>query len=211
MRTLIVLAVLTIAIPVYGDLGQPNDIAPYGDFELDPQGTVLPTGWNSHWGDSGMIMSFAGSYSGDQCYGVGGGTGGIDILVENPEPDHWEKQIYVGGWFIQILPNVENRARFSLHMDPDPNVLPAGLDLYSPWYEDISTTVWNLREWYVSEVEPGVPLPCLDFTVNIEIEAGGMGSIWVDAVNVQHICIPEPACLSLLALGGLALLRRKRS
>jgi hypothetical protein len=35
------------------------------------------------------------------------------------------------------------------------------------------------------------------------------GSIWVDEVVVDSICVPEPATLALLALGGL-LLRRKK-
>ena len=36
------------------------------------------------------------------------------------------------------------------------------------------------------------------------------GDVFVDQLVVDTICIPEPATMSLLALGGLALLRRKR-
>jgi hypothetical protein len=36
------------------------------------------------------------------------------------------------------------------------------------------------------------------------------GAIMVDEIVIDTICIPEPASLALLGLGGLALLRRKR-
>jgi hypothetical protein len=38
----------------------------------------------------------------------------------------------------------------------------------------------------------------------------GTGVNIIDNVDLQGLCIPEPATLSLLALGGLALLRRRR-
>ena len=38
----------------------------------------------------------------------------------------------------------------------------------------------------------------------------GMSSAYVDQVVIDTLCIPEPATLSLLALGGLALMRRRR-
>ena len=163
----------------------------------------------------------------EQTYGIAdmlaagaGLSGGIDINVLNPEPDWMEKEIYVGAWVTTYSEHSGfegdyARVRFSLHMDPDPEFLPAGLVLYSPWYENLDAWLW--KEWYISEVEPGVPLPCLDFNINIEFEIRGSDyttltllDARVDGVTVQHICVPEPTTLSLLALGGLALRRRRR-
>jgi len=215
MRTVVtVFAVLAVTIPVYGDLGQPNDIAPYGSFELDEPGTAWPTGWDSQWGN-GQIKEESewSSPEGGQYYGVrttgGVASGGIDIDVPNPEPDWWEKQIYVGAWVETSGILGFAGVRFSLHMDADGEYLTQDLDLYSPWYDP---AMWHWSEWYVSEVSPGVPLPCLDFNINIELEAGDLAGAYalVDGVVVQHICVPEPTTLSLLALGGLALLRRRR-
>jgi len=47
----------------------------------------------------------------------------------------------------------------------------------------------------------------------VEIEnllAGMPGASAVSEVIVDTICVPEPATLGLLALGGVALIRRKR-
>ncbi len=38
----------------------------------------------------------------------------------------------------------------------------------------------------------------------------GWGSVWIDQVVIDTRCVPEPAMMSLLGLGALALLRRRR-
>ncbi|MFH1419847.1 MAG: PEP-CTERM sorting domain-containing protein [Planctomycetota bacterium] len=79
--------------------------------------------------------------------------------------------------------------------DPQPPIIDSSLnnDLGGGWYYD-----WILYRY--------------DYNPDSEILTltNDFGDVYIDQIVIDTICIPEPATLSLLAIGGLALLRRRR-
>jgi len=74
---------------------------------------------------------------------------------------------------------------FDLSLYPNPDSEIIGLDFSQmPWWY-LPNGQWG---WY-----------------------GGYGNVWIDQVVIDTRCVPEPATMSLLGLGALALVRRRRS
>jgi hypothetical protein len=80
----------------------------------------------------------------------------------------------------------------------------AGLDTY-PDYEIVSL-IGDQGQWQDITLEWVIP-QLHEETIYLTFVDSG---VYVDFVEVATICIPEPATIALLGLGGLALLRRKK-
>ena len=224
-KALCLVAVLVMAGPVSASiLGLPNDCV-NGDFEADPAGTQVPTGWSKTAG-GGNVRVYAngelgpGSPQGGNNYGTtsswGTDSGRIEQYFVNPEPDEWTKTVAIGAWLYAWsfdgsgVPQASARTRLSFHMEPDPIYHPNGLTMYSDWVGVGEVYQGDQYFWVEMLIED---LPCKDFIVDIEFEQR-FAVAWninkADGVDVEHLCVPEPGSLILLALAGLPMLRRRR-
>jgi hypothetical protein len=77
-----------------------------------------------------------------------------------------------------------------------------------PMYTD---DTWEFFDYTLDPMVTG--LICDEFMVTVRFEhlwALEWNVTWADCLDVQTFCIPEPATIALLGLGGLALLRKRR-
>lgn len=81
------------------------------------------------------------------------------------------------------------------------------------WWEESDPSHPNNQDLsldYWVEILPNPPWE--EKIISFEIEPGTPGSnLYVKSLHLATECVPEPATLGLLVLGGLAVLRRKRS
>lgn len=203
--------VLALAMPALGSIiGQPNDARDPG-FEMGPAGGQSPE-WTKVSGGGNVRVYGGGDFgptspAGGQKYGSasswGTDSGRIEQYFVNPEPDEWTKTVAIGAWLYAHsfdgsgVPNDSSNVRLSLHI--------AGMDFYTPWIH--TGDEWQWHELVVTD------LPCNDFVVDIEFQQQ-WGVAWnltfADGIDVEHICIPEPAALALVGLAALPWLRRRR-
>jgi len=121
------------------------------------------------------------------------GPGGIDIEIKNnPDPDKY-KLIF---W--QITSDQSPTPTGS-----PPTTTPPGTSLPSPYPQ----APWPVDNWYtyngLLEIRPNPEKEIIHFDL--------LPSTNIEEIVIKTICIPEPATLTLLALGAcLPLLRRRR-
>jgi len=121
-------------------------------------------------------------------------SGRIDVTVDNHNPPNLMKLIVVQ---LTWRPQDPGEEPIFLDFNPQPVEPPeiqeiALGDLQDPLHWRETTYTWKF-----------------DYNPPDEFFAIG-GTINVDELVIDTWCIPEPATLSLLALGGLAMLRRRR-
>ncbi len=126
--------------------------------------------------------------------GIGTNDGTISIELGNEYHADLEKQIYVyiTGTTTSTIESI------IATLDTDSGVFSGS----QTWNIDESTGIWNF-------VLSGVITPQPHF-VNIDFTVPGMTSVTNIWVGEQCIPIPEPATMSLLGLGALSLIRRKK-
>lgn len=124
--------------------------------------------------------------------GYASGSGGPRVLAD-----------YTPGDTVQIVLRMVVNANKSLSVAALVN--PAVGDEPSNWYSPGSTDV-TTNGWELNYIELGAYRPSTSSVTKGWIDEIRIGSSYADVVVV-----PEPATMSLLALGGLALIRRRRA
>lgn len=117
------------------------------------------------------------------------GPGGIDILVQNDPRPNDRKVIWV---------------QVTADKSPGPNPPSSN----PPGTTTLPVPVWQLPNspWYVYTARIDIP-----FNPEFEIiHYDFPESTNISEIVVDTICVPEPATLSLIVLGGAALVRRRR-
>jgi len=163
------------------------------EFDLPNPTPPAPKISQNPYGDAALAVVPTGPWIPDYYgrFGIWPLSGEIRVDIPNA-PDHpdWDKHVWIqltwapgqGGGF-GPFPTVEVHGITGQEMDTIP----------------IGPGDWVHSTWLV-ELDYNPPLE----TVLI------FGDILVDELVIDTICIPEPATMSLLALGGLAVLRRRR-
>jgi len=126
-------------------------------------------------------------------------SGHIDVTVENHEPPNEFKWVWVQLTWAQEFPGgTDVPAFYDLIPRADPD-----------WPVTLTDMVDHGDEWYTFTYEWRIyPNPREErFTIGFHDPYGG---ILVDQLVIDTWCIPEPATLGLLVVGGLLALRRRR-
>jgi len=180
-------------------------------FTTDPGTNSGPDneGWNWVFGRSTPSVSLGSSVQwlpggGKDTTGsigiTGAGTMEFTIWMDNEEADNL-KQVWIqfdvryGDWSTFNLMALQNCVRLT---SPSNNGITGNLIYTQP---DSNGWVTVTSEWKIDQEEWE--------QITFKYENVGSGGMEADDVKMLTQC-PEPATLSLLALGGLALLRRRR-
>lgn len=119
--------------------------------------------------------------------------GGIDIKIRNNPDPNKHKLIF---W--QITSDKSPTPTGS-----PPTTTPPGTSLPAPYPQ----VQWPVDNWYtyngLLKIEPNPEEEVIHFDLPVSTN--------VEQIVIKTVCVPEPATMALLAMGGLAALRRRRS
>jgi MYXO-CTERM domain-containing protein len=145
------------------------------------------------------------------------------LLSQNTWTDAEAEAVSLGGHLATVRNAQENDFIYATFSAPQNRTLWIGLNNFAlagfVWSsgEAVSYTNWNLGEPNFPDSQPTVMMYPLVFPNSTPAMAGTWDD-WLDDTTAWYSdpvygvaeVVPEPAMLSLLALGGLALVRRRR-
>jgi MYXO-CTERM domain-containing protein len=143
------------------------------------------------------------------------GAGGPVKVIRDPNGSPWAKDLQgpSGGPFIAVPGDLFSVSEFL--------VIDGPLD-WADWHEEILSPDW---EWVVNAANPadflanGAPAPgltvsALGSTIDFDFDPLPPGTLIEIQKTLQYVgdpgATPEPATLGMAAMGGVALLRRRR-
>ena len=178
------------------------------DFGVNPVGPVGPIPGADYEGYNDPVLwdsdfvTMTGAVRWDQAKGgigiFGGGSGTITFHFDN-----WEMPRPVKHFYEELTWKVE-QVSGSIYQD---FVTPSGMNKYTDSWNNVQNLgggSYRLSLW--AEFQPNPPWEEKVYTLS-----SSTGNIYLDSLHVATECVPEPATMALLGLGGLSLLRRKRS
>ncbi len=190
--------------------GLPDGLAPTGPGPLD-QGQGIPgIPYEEQGGSPGYLpstnvvvypsppdwMATDTTHNSDRV-GIWSLSGSIDVTVDNHDPDNEFKWVWVQITWAEEFPGDGSVPKIdNLAPGADP-AWPVTQTNEMDWGDGWKTTLYEWRIYPNPEFE----------TFTIGFEQGG--GILVDQLVIDTWCIPEPTSLALLALGALAMLRRR--
>ena len=180
------------------DTGSPDGLTPDGPGELVeglPGEPYIEPGYlpsTRLWVDpNGDWIDFD-SESGRQ--GIWPLSGVIDVLVDNHDPVNPEKWMWVQVTWRSTPGTTGEPDVFPATLPPEYTRTPVRIEDEQDYGNGWFTTLYR---WEI-------------FPNPIDERFGIVGDIWVDQLVVDTWCIPEPATLALLVMGGIAVLRKRR-
>lgn len=150
-------------------------------------GAVSPTNDASHWGSNYLANT---AFRADVGLGINNETISLDLANVYHADLYKQIYVYITGTTTSTMENV------STALDTDSGVFTGT----ETWSIDQATSTWSYT--LEGEIHPQPEYVRLTFTVP------GMTS--VTNIWAGENCIPEPATMSLLSLGALSLIRRKK-
>ncbi|MBN1795690.1 MAG: PEP-CTERM sorting domain-containing protein [Sedimentisphaerales bacterium] len=133
--------------------------------------------------------------------GVWALSGEIDIVIPNrPEPNPY-KEIWITLRWKATIDEQGGELPYDQFLPDEPLIAITPFDYMdmSLDYEEVDAQLWH-KSVYVATIWPNPPKEWITIK----------GNILVDSLLIETYCVPEPATIAILTIGGLWAIRRRK-